>query len=130
MNPSTRIWCFGQIAREKKSHPKKLQNLPKLVIFVWKRWAPIKLNSRFRTYRHMFKIPFRVEHIKECHGKFSKDGPNDCPHCNKTVTGFKTLKNHIRKCHYGGGKCKDCDLVFKNRTSKDHHWMKEWNLEF
>ena len=77
-----------------------------------------------------FKLLFRREHIKECHGKYSKDGPNDCPHCNKTVTGFKTLKNHIRKCHYGGGKCKDCDLVFKNRTSKDHHWMKEWNLEF
>ena len=76
----------------------------------------------------MATIPFRAEHIKVCYGKFSKDGPNECPHCKKTVGGLIPLKNHIRKLHRGGGKCKDCDLVFKNSTSLREHWTKERNL--
>ena len=66
--------------------------------------------------------------MKECHGKYSQDGLNQCPHCDKTAVGFKALKRHVRGLHRGGGKCKDCDLVFKNDNSLRGHWDKEGDL--
>ena len=76
-----------------------------------------------------FKLFFRREHIKECHGKYSKDGPNVCPHCKKTVTTLNLLKGHILDYHRGGGKCKDCDMVFKSKVRLRQHWTKERNLQ-
>ena len=68
--------------------------------------------------------------MEECHGKYSKDGPNQCPHCKKNCMGLVALKSHIKGNHRGGGKCKDCDLVFKNEISLRKHCEKERNLYF
>ena len=78
----------------------------------------------------IIKFPRRLEHIKECHGKYSKDGPNVCPHCKKTVGGLTSLKAHIRDNHRGGGKCKDCDMVFKSKASLRQHWIKERSHQY
>ena len=73
----------------------------------------------------------RALHIEECHGKFSKDGPNECPHCKKTVIGLKLLKSHIDNSHRDRKlKCKECDLVFRNASDRYRHWAKGKGLQF
>ena len=69
--------------------------------------------------------------MKQHHSNLSKDGPNECPHCKKTVVGINALRLHITRKHRDGQKkCKDCDLVFRNSAERYNHWEQEMDLQF
>ena len=73
---------------------------------------------------------FRADHIRECHGTLSQEGPNQCPHCDKTVVGLRKLKSHIENTHRDRKKkCSECDLVFRNASDRYRHWAKDRNLQ-